>query len=98
MDFTSTGIVVPHTNPEKEDLPASPVLLVATVDGLLRFYTLSHAEKASARLVQPPRPVPAIAAELLPAGMIALPHSRSVCRHSQPQFHHIPFTWTILEF
>ncbi len=65
MDFTSTSIKIPHTNSEKDDLPASPVLMVATVDGILRFYTLSHVTKASARLVQPPRPVPDISPDLL---------------------------------
>ena len=75
MDFTSTQVTVPNTNPEKDDLPASPVLLVATVDGILRFYTFSHTEKASSRLVQPPRPVTDVAPELLAPGVAAAGHT-----------------------
>ena len=70
MDFTGTDVAVSHPNPEQEDLPASPVLMVATVDGILRFYTFSHVDKASARLVQPPRPVPAIFSGLLRPGRL----------------------------
>ena len=69
MDLTSTGVAVPHTDPEKDDLPASPVLLVATVDGVLRFYTFSHTSRASGRLVQPPRSVPSVGPELLALGV-----------------------------
>ncbi|KAK9835807.1 hypothetical protein WJX74_008389 [Apatococcus lobatus] len=68
MDFTSTGVDVPHLDPEKDDLQASPVLLVATVDGILRFYTFSHTDKTSGRLVQPPRSITSISPELLASG------------------------------
>ena len=78
MDFTSTGVAVPHTDPEKDDLPASPVLLVATVDGVLRFYTFSHTDRASGRLVQPPRSVPPTAPELLASGVSFLSLSTSM--------------------
>lgn len=84
MDFTSTGVAVPHTDPEKDDLPASPVLLVATVDGVLRFYTFSHTDRASGRLVQLPRSVPAIAPELLASGASCLPLSMSMTYPGPP--------------
>lgn len=46
-------------DPEKGQLKPSPLLLVATTDGVLRFFTFSHSQKAlSHQIVAPPIPYP----------------------------------------
>ena len=58
VDLTSVQVPVLHPNPEKGNLPPSPVLIVATSDGQLRFFTLGSTAEADAGIVQPRRPVP----------------------------------------
>lgn len=49
-------IPVLHPNPEKSNLPPSPLLLVATSDGCIRSYTLGSTTEPP--IVQPARPIP----------------------------------------
>ena len=76
MDLTATGVAVHHpTDAAEPDLPASPVLVVATSDAKLRFFVLSHTTRPLAGLVAPPTPVPA---EDTPLAAVRLLHRR-VC-------------------
>eukprot|EP00208_Stichococcus_sp_RCC1054_P003183 CAMPEP_0206136190 /NCGR_PEP_ID=MMETSP1473-20131121/1422_1 /ASSEMBLY_ACC=CAM_ASM_001109 /TAXON_ID=1461547 /ORGANISM="Stichococcus sp, Strain RCC1054" /LENGTH=2071 /DNA_ID=CAMNT_0053528535 /DNA_START=130 /DNA_END=6345 /DNA_ORIENTATION=+ len=46
VDYTSTQVAVHHPlDPAEPDLPPSPVLVVATSDAKLHFYTLSHLQR-----------------------------------------------------
>lgn len=57
MDFTSTGVEVLPPDPESPPLEASPVLLVATSDEVLRFFTFGHLSKFTKGLVAAPLPL-----------------------------------------
>ena len=57
--MTSTQVPVPHPlDAEADDLPPAPVLLVATSDGKLRFYTAGHLRRPMQGVVRPPVPLP----------------------------------------
>jgi hypothetical protein len=73
FDLTSCEVEVWDPDPEKGQLKASPVLLVATSDGVLRFFTFSHSQKAlTQQIVAPPMeyslpaPLPGPLARLVP--------------------------------
>ena len=51
-------VEVLHPNPEKGDVAASPVLIVATSDGVLRFFTLGSTSPHDSCIVQAPKPAP----------------------------------------
>jgi len=53
LDFTAPG-GVPHPNLEREDVAGSPLLAVATSDGVLRFYRFASTEKSLEGVVTPP--------------------------------------------
>ena len=53
LDFTSPG-AVPHPNPEKEDLEGAPLLILATSDGVLRFYRFANTAKSVEGVVRTP--------------------------------------------
>ena len=61
MDTTSTQVPVQHPlDAEAEDMPPAPVLVVATSDGKLRFYTVGHLTRPMEGVVRPPAPLPAV--------------------------------------
>ncbi len=57
MDFTSVDIEVMPPDPEASALPPSPVLLVATSDSALRFFTFAHMTKSTEGVVAPALPL-----------------------------------------
>ena len=61
VDTTSTQVSVQHPlDAEADDLPPAPVLLVATSDGKLRFYTAGHLKLPMEGIVRPPAPLPPV--------------------------------------
>jgi hypothetical protein len=71
IDLTCVDVEVDDPNPEKGPLKPSPVLLVATTDGVLRFFTFSSDRAATSEqlasdaweyppLTQPPPPMPGV--------------------------------------
>lgn len=62
-------VAVPYPlDQEKPDAPAGALLLVATVDGVLRLYRLANFSRADAALAAPPERVP----NELPAALAAV--------------------------
>lgn len=61
LDYTSSQVVVPHPfDPTAPDLPACPVLFVATSDGVFRTYAFGNLNSMSS-LVHEPETIPAAA-------------------------------------
>ena len=59
LDMTSTQVPVPHPlDAEADDLAPAPMLLAATSDGKLRFYTAGHLRRPMQGVVRPPTPLP----------------------------------------
>lgn len=59
VDLTSTQLAVHNPLDTAEpDLPPSPLLVAATSDAKLQFYTLSHLRRPLAGIVSPPTPIP----------------------------------------
>ena len=57
LDLSSVALWVLHPDPEKPLLPPSPLLLVATSDAQLRFFTLAHLSRTTEGIVAPPLPL-----------------------------------------
>lgn len=60
VDATVPG-AVPHPNPEKADVPAAPLLVIATSDAVLRFFRFACTARNSQAIIHPPRPLPRVA-------------------------------------
>lgn len=59
VDLSSVNVSVYHPiDPEAADLPPCPILLVATSDGKLRFYTWGHMQRDLAGVVRTAAPLP----------------------------------------
>jgi len=85
LDTTSTQVPVPHPlDPEAEDLPPAPVLLVATSDGKLRFYAAGHLRRPMQGVVRPPKPLPPAPALAQPAPAEAEQAPASAAGWSRP--------------
>ena len=57
FDFTYS-VSVPHPNPEKVPLLGAPLLLIATSDGVLRFYRFGSTTKGIQGVITAPKILP----------------------------------------